>query len=240
MGDKITLKIEKRSVHGKKVKQLRRQGITPGVVYGAGMDPIDVQADAGEVRRVVAAAGQHTPVQLMGSKRRIAMIKSIEKNPVKHTEIRHIAFHAVRADEPVEAEVPIRLIGVGESPAERAGLVVLQSLEKIEVKALPMDLPEALELSIETLEKEGDRVKVGDIALPETVALVEHDDGREGTADDDITVKDLVVATVYEPGALAAANEAAAGDATDEEQVVIEGEGETAEAEASATTSEKK
>lgn len=239
MGEKISLKIEKRSIHGKKVKQLRRQGIIPGVVYGSSMDSMDIQADAGDVRRVVASAGFHTPIQLLGTKKHIAMIKSVEKNPVKHTEIRHIAFHAVRADEPVEAEVPIRLVGVGESPAERAGLVVLQSLEKIEVKALPMDLPEALELSMDTLVKEGDRVKVGDIVLPKTVTFVEHDDGREGTADDDITVKDLVVATVYEPSALAATNEAAAGEATSEEQVAVEGASETPEAEAAATVESK-
>ena len=50
MGDKITLKIEERTVHGKKVKNLRKEGLTPGVVYGHGMEPIAVQADAGEVR----------------------------------------------------------------------------------------------------------------------------------------------------------------------------------------------
>ena len=105
-------------------------------------------------------------------------------------------------------------------------MVVLQSLEKIEVKALPMDLPEALEVSISGLVKEGDRVTVGDIMLPAGVELIEHDDGREGTADDDVTVKDLVIASVYEPGALAAANEAAAGEAesADAEQVEVASE----------------
>ena len=51
--------------------------------------------------------------------------------------------------------------------------------------------------------------------------MVEHDDGREGTADDDVTVKDLVIASVYEPAALEAANEAAAGDSTDESSVEL-------------------
>lgn len=223
MGEKITLNITKREVFGKKVRALRRQGITPGVVYGFGMEAMPIQAEAREVLRVYRAAGKHAPVQLAGSKRRIAMIKNVELNPVKSEIIRHISFHAVRTDEPVVAEIPIRLSGVGGSEAERAGLVVLQSLEKIEVKALPMDLPEALEVSISGLVKEGDRVTVGDIVLPAGVELIEHDDGREGTADDDVTVKDLVIASVYEPGALAAANEAAAGEAesADAEQVEV-------------------
>lgn len=233
MGEKITLKIAKREVLGKKVKMLRRQGITPGVVYGAGMEAVPIQAETSEVLRVYKAAGKHTPVQLLGSERRIAMIKDVELCPTKPNELRHISFHAVRADEPVIAEVPIRLSDTGESEAERAGLVVLQALERIEVKALPMDLPEALEAPTSGLVKEGDRVTVGDIVLPAGVELVEHDDGREGTADDDVTVKDLVVASVYEPSALAAANDAAAGEAesADAEQVEVAGEENSAESE---------
>ena len=224
MGDKITLRIETRSIHGKKVRQLRRQGITPAVVYGAGMEAADVQAPSGEVAKVVAAAGRHTPIHLTGVKRRIALIKSIDYDPTRVGVIRHIALHAVRADEPVTAEVPVHLIGMGESEAEKNGLVVLQAIEKVEVKALPMDLPETLDVSVLDLASEGDRVTVGDITLPEGVELVEHDDGREGTADDDVTVKDLVIASAYEPSALAAANEAAAGTAenADAEDVAAE------------------
>ena len=222
MGDKITLKVDPREIHGKKVKQLRKQGITPGVVYGPGMKPVDVQAEAGEVRKVVARAGRHTPVHLTGSKKRIAMIKNVDYDPAKRSSIRHIAFHAVRADEPVIAEVPIRLVGEGESVAERAGLVVLQAIDKIEVKALPMELPEALEVDITGLAEAGDRVTVGDIALPADVEIVDKDDGREGTEDDDVTVMDLVVANVYEPSALQAQNEAAAGDAETPEDVESE------------------
>ena len=51
MGDKISLKVEERDVRGKKVRALRRQGLTPGVVYGPGMDPIAIQADAAEMRQ---------------------------------------------------------------------------------------------------------------------------------------------------------------------------------------------
>lgn len=231
MGEKITLKIEKREILGKKVRALRRQGFTPGVVYGAGMESAAVQAEASEVSRVYKAAGKHSPVQLTGLKRRIAMIKDVEMHPTRTGEILHISLHAVRADEPVIAEVPIELVGKGESVAERAGLIVLQAIEKIEIKALPMDLPDVLKVSLEKLEKEGDRVTVGDIILPSGVELVEHDDGREGTADDDVTVKDLTIASVYEPAALEAANDAAAGDAetAEADQVAVDGEQEEKE-----------
>jgi len=163
------------------------------------------------------------------------MIKSVEYDPAKHGVIRHVAFHAVRADEPVHAEVPVRLVGEGESAAERAGLVVLQTIEKLEVKALPMDLPEALEVSILELAEAGDRVTVGNIVLPQGVEIVEHSDGHadEDEETEKPSIMDLVVASVYEPSALQAANEAAAGAAQDESEVAAEGEQESAEVPAS-------
>lgn len=239
MGEKLTLKIEKREVHGKKVKSLRKAGITPGVVYGAGMEPTPIQAESREVVRVVTAAGKHTPVMLSGAKKRIAMIKDVEFDATKHGVVRHVSFHAVKADEPVEAEVPIRLTGEGESAAERAGLIVLQSLDKIQVKALPMDLPEALEVSILELAAAGDRVTLKDVQLPQGVEVVEHDDGSKQDDEDEEekpTIFDLVIATVYEPSALEAANAAAAGDAEDASAEDVPAEG---EAEAEKTTEEK-
>ena len=178
MGDKLELKVDRREIFGKKVKQLRQKGITPGVVYGAGMEPVAVQADGKDVMRLYAVAGKHTPVQLTGTKRRIAMIKDIEMHPTKSGVVRHIAFHAVHADKPVIAEVPIHLLNVGESEAERAGLIVLQAIEKVEVKALPLNLPEALEISVAKLTSEGDRLKIGDIDLPEGVELIGAEIGR--------------------------------------------------------------
>ncbi len=229
MGDKISLKIAKRELHGKKVKQLRKQGLVPGVIYGPGMEPVSVQAEAGEMLRVVSAAGKHSPVMLSGAEKRIAMIKDVEFDPTKQGIVRHVSFHAVNANEPVEAEVHIHLVGEGESAAERAGLIVLQSLEKLQVKALPMDLPEKLEVSIIELASAGDRVTVRDIVVPAGVELVDHEDHRaEEDEEEKPTIFDLVVATVYEPGALQAANEAAAGDAesADAEDVAVEGEAE--------------
>ena len=236
MGDKISLSIAKRELQGKKVKQLRKQGLVPGVVYGAGMEAAPIQAEAGEVLRVVNAAGKHTPVMLSGAKKRIAMIKDVDFDPTKHGIVRHVSFHAVKADEPVEAEVPIHLTGEGESAAERAGLIVLQSLDKIEIKALPMDLPDKLEVSIVELAAAGDRVTVKDRTLPQGVEIVEHADGRADDDDEEEekpTIFDLVVASVYEPSALQAANDAAAGEAesADAEQVAVEGESTTETAE---------
>ena len=212
MGNKIELTLSKRTIQGKKVAALRRQGIVPAVVYGANMKPVVVQAEHIAMEKVYRQAGRHTPVHIaIGGRRRIALIKSV---------------HAVKTNEPVVADVPVRLVGEGESPAERAGLIVLQAIDQLQVKALPMDLPEALEVSIENLATTDDKLTVADIPLPKGVEVVDNDDGREGTADDDQSVLDLVVANVYEPSALQAANDAAGGDAdsADADSVEVAGE----------------
>ena len=135
MGDKITLNVAERELHGKKVARLRKEGLVPGVVYGPGIEPLSVQMPEGELKKVVDAAGKHTPVHLTGSKRRIAMIKDVDIDPVRNA-IQHVSFHAVRADQPVTTEVPVVLTGVGESEAEKNGLIVLQILDRVEVRAL--------------------------------------------------------------------------------------------------------
>lgn len=222
MGDKINLKLDLRDLQGKKVKRLREEGIVPAVVYGPGIEPVNAQAPQNVVEKVVREAGKHTPVHLtIDGKKKIAMIKDVDVEPVK-SRIRHVSFHAVNQNDPVVAEVPIRLVGEGESEAEKAGLIVLQSLDHIEVRALPLDLPEALEVSIVGLKEAGEQVTVGDIQLPENVTFVEHATGHEEEDEEAPKLTDLVVASVYEPAALEAANEAAAGDATIDAEVEAE------------------
>ncbi len=213
MGDKINLKLDVRELQGKKAARLRQQGFVPGVVYGHGFDPILVQAEYGLVDKVVQDAGKHTPVHVtIDGKKKITLIKDIDRNPVK-ARIRHVSFHAVKANEVVHAEVPIHLVGQGESEAEKAGLIVLQAIEVVEIKAKPADLPEALEISIVNLKTDDDKVTLADITLPEGVEYADVEQDLE-----------LVVANVYEPAALEAANEAAAGDAEPEDVAEVEAE----------------
>lgn len=207
----ITLKLDARTLEGKHAAKLREQGLVPSVVYGGATEPLSMQSNAVETTKVAHAAGKHTPVHLtIDGKSKLAIIKSIDMDPVKHT-LRHIAFHTIKQNEMITTEVPIVLVGVGESPAERAGLVVLQAIEKIEVKAIPANLPESLELSIAHLETPEDKITMADISLPHNVEFADNEQ--------DMT---LVVANVYEPSALQSANEAAGGDAEDATEVAAE------------------
>jgi large subunit ribosomal protein L25 len=214
MGDKVSIKLQKRELRGKKVERLRRQGITPVIVYGANIEPIVAQADSLALARVYSEASLHTPVELeIDGQTRLTMIKSVDIDRVKRN-LRHVAFHAIKQNQAVETEVAIRLIGLGDSEAEKAGLVVLQALDRVEIKALPKNLPDAIEVDVSGLAEVGDRVTLGDAKLPSGVEYIERDSGR--IEEDDVEkprITDLMVASVYEPAALQAANEAAAGAA---------------------------
>lgn len=221
MGDKVTIALKGRTEQGKKAAVLRKQGLVPGIIYGHGFDPMMVQSEYNVIEKVVREAGKHTPVYVtIDGKKKITMIKDIDRDPVK-SRIRHVSFHAVKADEVVTAEVPIRLVGEGESAAEKAGLIVLQAIDIIEIKAKPADLPEALEVSIVDLATNEDKLTLADITLPKGVEFADIEQDLE-----------LVLVNVYEPAALQAANEAAGGDAEDESEVEAENGAEEAPAEA--------
>jgi len=223
--NEISLKLDARTLEGKKVAGLRRDGFVPSVIYGAQDVPINTQSAIVETTKVVRAAGKHTPVHLtIDGKKKLAIIKSIDIDPVKH-DIMHVAFHAIKQDDIITTTVPIHLVGIGESAAERAGLIVLQAIEQIEVKAKPASLPESFELSILELATTDDKLTIADLTLPEGVEFNDVDQDM-----------DLVIANVYEPAALEAANEAAAGDATIDTEVEAENGEEAPAADAAAAT----
>ncbi|MDB5162813.1 MAG: rplY [Candidatus Saccharibacteria bacterium] len=207
----ITLKLDTRQATGKKVTKLRQDGIIPSVVYGGQDEPISTQSAVVETMKVIREAGLHTPVHLtIDGKKKLAIIKDVEIDPVKHG-LLHVAFHAIKQNDVITTQVPIILTGLGESAAEKAGLIVLQAIEHLEVKAKPALLPESIELSIAHLETDEDKITVADIVLPEGVEFADAEQDLE-----------LVVANVYEPAALEAANEATAGDATIDDDVEAE------------------
>lgn len=168
--DTITLKLTERKELGKAVKALRREGFVPANIYERGKESVPVSAPFLEITKVYQQAGKHHPVELtVEGKKHLAMIKDVDLDPVKNT-IRHVGFHAVKRNEKVEAEVPVKIDG--EIPAERISLLVLQNLDTVMVEALPANLPDELLVPGEKLAEEGDKVTVADIKVPEGVEIL--------------------------------------------------------------------
>ena len=203
MAEKIIFKVNKREVTGKKVKALRKTGLVPGVVYGAKHAPLNIEAENNALEKVIEQAGFSTPVNLeVDGKKYFTVIKNIARDTVKRNLV-NIEFQSISAKDPIDAEVEIVLAGQGESPAERAGLVVMQVLEHVELRALPNDMPAELSVALDQLTAVGDRITLGDIKLPKGVEFTDKEI--------DLT---LAVANVYDPAQLEAQNEATGGDDT--------------------------
>lgn len=209
--DKIELTLEARTVEGKAVKQLRRDGIVPAVVHDHGKPSLLVQGENNLLLKVYRQAGKHHPIQLTaGNKHYTAMIKDIEFEPRKQG-LTHIIFNAVSANEKVTTEVPVRARydeGNEASPAERAGLMVLPHLTSVTVEAVSSKLPDAVEYDGEKLTAVGDHVTVADLIVPSGVTVV--------------TDAEEVVAAVNDPAAIAEANDAAGGDAEPGDEQAVE------------------
>ncbi len=191
MSDAITLSAKKRDVLGKQVRALRRDGQTPGVVHDHGKASIHISMDEAELKKAYSQAGGHHPINLdIEGTKYTTLIKEVTHQPAS-AKLYHSVFQAIKANETVKADIPIKL--VGEIPAERASLLVLQTLDHVEVEALPKDLVDAIEVDATTLAEVGDRLHVSDLQVPsgltvktdpeQTIATVEMPKDQVAEAD---------------------------------------------------------
>ena len=124
-----------------------------------------------EMTKAYLHAGKHHPVNLQfGSKKYMALIKDVDFDPRKHL-IRHVVFNAIKADEKQQTEVPVHFIE-GEIPAEKAGLMIIRTLDAVEIEALPKDLIDSLDIDASGLAEIGDKITVADIKVPNGVEII--------------------------------------------------------------------
>lgn len=240
--DRIPLNAKERTVLGKKVKLLRKEGQIPGHVFGNIEKVEHVSVNKENFKKVFREAGETGLVDLkIGDDRvRPVMIKELDIDPV-NDDILHIGFYAVNLKEKVTVPVPLVLIGEGPESVKLGETVVLQTLGEVEVEALPSDLIENIEVNIEVLKVIGDAITVADLNYDRSKLTV--------LAEPEEVVVKLDDAVTDEMRALLAeqeAEQAAAAEATEEAETAegepvekVEGEegteeGEPASAQASA------
>lgn len=195
--DDVVLKLQQRQVLGKGLNQLRQDGLVPAVVHNHGQPSVHVMAPEMELERVYETAGKHHPLNLeVGNQKFLALIKDAHFNPVKRR-LQHVVFQAIKRDEKVEAEIPIRIDG--EIPAEKQGLMILHQLDSVEVEALPANLPDELVIDGSKLAELHDKLTVADISVPEGVTILAE--------------AEHPIATVVETKAMISEEEAAAEEA---------------------------
>jgi large subunit ribosomal protein L25 len=199
MSETLELIAQKREITGKKVQSIRRDGFVPATVYEKGKESTNVQVEYVPMSKAYATVGLGQPVSLIVEKKKyLTMIKDVHIDPAKNT-IMHVAFHAVNANDPVEAEVPVHI--EGEVPAEKQGNFIVRQNDTVIVEALPANLPEFMVVDAALLVNPGDHITVADI---KPIANVEI-----------LSEPELTLAVVEEPRAVEEPEETEVVDAAD-------------------------
>lgn len=162
---------QERIILGKKVKKLRREGLLPANVYGKALNSQAVQVKLSDFTAVFKTAGETGLVDLQFSgNTKPVLIKNLQMNYKSRTPL-HADFYQVNLKEKVKTMVPLELIGEAKAVAEKIGML-LQTLSEIEIEALPDQLPENIEVSVENLANLEESLTVGNITAPEGVTIL--------------------------------------------------------------------
>ena len=174
--DMITIKAQERKVTGKKVKALRRAGILPGVIYGSKTEPIAIQMDAHSTSLIMGKLTGTSIVNLdLDGKKHTAIVRDRQRDVI-YEELMHVDFLEISLKEKLRAMVAIEL--VGEAPVLKQGdAIINQGVNELDIEALPMDLPERIEVDLSVVETAEDTITVADLNLGDDVTI--HTDPEE-------------------------------------------------------------
>lgn len=169
---KFILKADKRTVLGSKVKQLRRTGVIPANLFGKTIESQAVQVSGVEFNRVYKEAGETSLIYVKvegEDKERPTLVTSVHFNPITGDKL-HVDFHQVNLKEKVTANVPVEIIGESELVNNNEA-VLSQSLNEIEIEALPTEIPESITFDISSLKAIGDHLLVSDAKVSADVEI---------------------------------------------------------------------
>ncbi len=167
-----TLKAETRKRTGSGVlKQMRREGSLPSVIYGKGSENINIKVNTKILTDILAHSASESilvDLEIDGGASQTAFLQSTQYNPLSGHLV-HADFLAVTEGMKISASIPVEVHG--EPVGVKAGGIVEQLIRDLEISCSPKDLPEKIETSIEHLEV-GDSLTIGDLVIPEGVEVV--------------------------------------------------------------------
>jgi large subunit ribosomal protein L25 len=173
MADTDTYVVAPREIVGKRVATLRREGVLPANIFGRGLESVAVQMPYRTARELLIAHGADNLVQLQiegESVPRPVVVRAYQRHPVTR-EVLHLDFYQVDLARPIQGTVPVRLIG--EAPAVHVfQAILLTGADSIHVEALPADLPEHIEISVDGMTEEDSVITVADLEIPPGVRVL--------------------------------------------------------------------
>lgn len=171
--ERIQLNAQKRTIIGKQVRALKRQGKLPAIIYGKGIQPLPIEVSALEAQRIIPAisSSQLLDLNVDGTKHTV-LVRERQRDPVSGNLI-HVDFLEVSMTEKLRTSIEIEIVGEAPAVKDLNGILVT-GLESIDVECYPEDLMSKIEVDISNLRKIGDALYVKDLALPSKVEVL-HD-----------------------------------------------------------------
>ena len=169
--EKVIVQAEKRTVIGKQVKALRREGKLPAVIYGYGIDPISIVLDTRSSSRTLAKATSSSLITIeLDGQEYPTLVREKQLDFIRNSII-HVDFMAVSMTEKITASVGVHV--VGESPAVKEfGAILVTGLTELEVECLAADLPERFTVDVSGLAEISSGVYVRDVVPPANVEIL--------------------------------------------------------------------
>jgi large subunit ribosomal protein L25 len=207
-GERTKLTVAQRERLGSaESRRLRKEGLIPGVLYGGG-EPVAISIEERELRRALTGAGGlHSilDVEVDGKgETHASILKEYQVDPVRGG-VTHVDLQEVRLDKAIQAAVSVELLGGEDAPGVREGGVLSQPLREVTVEALPLEMPEHIDLDVSGMDI-GATLRISDLTAPEGTTLLDD--------------PEMVVATVTAP------TKVVEPEPTEEELAAMEAEGE--------------
>ena len=168
--NQLAIDITHRTTVGKKVKKLRQNGKIPIRLFGSGIDPIPMQADASSLGKILSQAGFNSPIFVnfdSSKEENVCFIREVQRDPITE-ELLHIDLLKVDMSKKVTVEVPVRLFGVPDA-VKNLGGILLQSINSIPVSALPLSIPESISVDVTILVDFDKSIRIKDIEFGDGV-----------------------------------------------------------------------
>jgi large subunit ribosomal protein L25 len=175
-GERVRLQVRPREQTGSRAsRRLRKQGLIPAVLYGRS-EAKAIAIPERDLRHALSGgAGLHTILDVVvdgaGSTGHPSIVKDTQHDRVRGRML-HVDLQEVRLDQPIQSVVTLVLVGAEDAPGVREGGVISQINREINVEALPMDVPEHIDVDVSGMQM-GDTLRLGEISVPENVKLLD-------------------------------------------------------------------
>lgn len=172
----IVQEVKDRTIVGRRVRALRKMGVTPANIFGPGLESRSIQAETADLEKTLSQAGGTHLITLKNpsDEDRKVLVKGIQRDTITG-KLLHVDFHQVSLKDKVRVSVP--LVFEGEAPAtRRKELVFLENLSSIEVECLPTEIPGNISVDVSGMAEAGDSITVGQLSVDSRVTIISSPD----------------------------------------------------------------